>query len=86
MRGQIITSTRQKFVKCLFILKADTKFGFKQEWFFQYKGGMLLRVVDDDDDGAVRFKDVPIEEGEMFLLPGKCLFCSFVRAHTYATG
>ena len=35
-----------------------------EEWFFQYKGNMILKIAEDGE-----IYDVPIREGEVFFLP-----------------
>lgn len=39
------------------------------EWFYQYKGPMLLKTIDRNAAGAEEFRDIHINEGDMFLLP-----------------
>ncbi|AQZ17156.1 BNA1 (YJR025C) [Zygosaccharomyces parabailii] len=39
------------------------------EYFLQKKGSMTLRVVDESLKGDARFKDIPINEGDSYLLP-----------------
>lgn len=65
MSAAIIISTKQRSATEGVHLNGSL-LNRRQEWFYQYKGGMLLRVVEDN-----QFRDVRIEEGEMFLLPGK---------------
>ncbi|KAF8477321.1 3-hydroxyanthranilic acid dioxygenase [Kalaharituber pfeilii] len=49
--------------------RSDYHINTTPEWFFQYHGAMLLKVVENPDSLNPLFKDIHIGEGEMLLLP-----------------
>ena len=53
--------------------RTDYHINSTPEWFYQYRGSMLLKVVEPTSPTSPtslsKFRDIPIHEGSMFLLP-----------------
>ena len=49
--------------------RSDYHINPTEEWFYQLKGDMLLKVVRNADGEDLIFEDVWIKEGGMFMLP-----------------
>ncbi|KAI8866853.1 3-hydroxyanthranilate 3,4-dioxygenase [Ramicandelaber brevisporus] len=49
--------------------RTDYHVNMTEEWFYQVKGNLLLKIVDTTDGGNNEHKDLWINEGSMFLLP-----------------
>lgn len=85
--GELSPAARlQRLDELIAPLLPDYHVNETEEWFFQVKGGMTLKVLDNTTCSTERhttpevmeaykveggeFKDIEIGEGEMFLLPG----------------
>ncbi|KAL4872224.1 hypothetical protein BDV12DRAFT_152080 [Aspergillus spectabilis] len=51
------------------------------EFFYQYRGSMLLKIVDNSTSPPT-FHDIPIQEGSLFLLPANTPHCPVRFADT----
>ncbi len=50
--------------------RTDYHINSTAEWFYQYKGSMLLKTIQEiSSNPSSKFHDIHIHEGEMFLLP-----------------
>lgn len=54
--------------------RTDYHINSTPEFFYQYRGSMLLKTV-DEGVSPPRFQDVPIHEGSLFLLPAGTPHC-----------
>ena len=54
--------------------RTDYHINSTPEFFYQYRGSMLLRTV-DATSSPPSFQDVPIHEGSLFLLPANTPHC-----------
>ena len=50
--------------------RTDYHINQTEEWFYQVQGDMVLKIADESTTPPT-FKDIPIAEGEMYLLPAR---------------
>ena len=62
--------------------RTDFHINSTPEFFYQYRGSMLLKTVVDTTQSPPVFQDVPIYEGALFLLPANTPHCPVRFADT----